>query len=115
MPGLSKVRFHNDGEARIDSRRKSVLRWKYRSAASCSGRASRNRNPAGLSPNQKRRLRAFAWLDLPPAFEGAAEGEFIGEFQAAADGQPVGNARHAHASRRKEFVQVKARGIAFHV
>lgn len=53
--------------------------------------------------------------DLPAAFEGAAEREFVGEFKAAANGEPMGDAGDGDALIAKKVVEVKTGGIAFDI
>ena len=45
--------------------------------------------------------------DLPVAFQGPVQGDFVGEFQAAAGGQTVGDAGNFRPFAGQPFGQVK--------
>jgi len=52
---------------------------------------------------------------FPAAFQGTAESDFVGEFQAAAGGEAVGDAGYFCAFAGEPFGQIKTGGIAFHI
>ena len=54
-------------------------------------------------------------LHFPAAFEGAAQGEFVGKFESAAGGQAVGDAGDFEIRTRKALGEVVTGGIAFDV
>src|SRR5262249_6247775 len=64
-----------------------------------------------LSPKVRRYLNL---VDVAAAFEGLGEGDLVGVFEVAADGQTTRDAGDAHAERLEELGEVDGRGLALH-